>query len=278
MSAVCQTESAAQLMVRISSKDRPTLVNLSPEIIPQDGPCAKDIIEIRGDTNVGKSIHLMELLALAVLPHKFGGKEASAIVIDTNSNFHVPNLLARILEKHILHHSISTATTNETEDLRAVTSDTEQIVFDALKNIQIFKCYRNQDYDSALQQTKRLLVENSKISLIAIDSLTTFYWTSTTKSQTIRMSSFLHQKLIELKRISDEYRTILVYTRPKYFGGRSQLDEVSYCIELREKLDSELFEARIHDKRNELNSSRNYEINDFGIRWMSSSDNERRKV
>lgn len=263
------TENAAQIYLRILGSNRPSLVNLSPEIIPKEGPRAQDLIEIVGDVNVGKTIQLMELLALTILPIEFGGKGASAIVIDTNSNFHVPNLLAKVLEKHILHKRMSALTAYETEDIRIESSDTEEIVFEALKRFTIIKCYSENDFENAIIKAKELLWENGKISLIAIDSIETFYWNHTS-DQPIRAGTYLKRKLIDLKKVCEEYHIVIVYTRSAYFVGMNQFDEIRYQIELIEK-STNLFEANILSKNESNNGSRCYEINDFGIEWLSSS-------
>lgn len=267
--AECHVETGAQLIIRLISKDRPSLVNLSPEIIPNDGPRAQELIEIFGETNVGKTLHLMELLALTILPIEYGGKGASAVVIDTNSSFNVPNLLAKILEKHILHKRMTATTSYETEDLRIEVSNTEDIVLNTMKNFTIIKCYNGSEFESALRKTKDLLWSNSKISLVAIDSIETFYWSESSKQQMIRIGTYLKHKLTDLKKLCDDYRIVMIYTRTSYFGGKSQFNEISYRIELREKTTNS-FEATIFNQNESNNGSRCYQINEFGIQWLSS--------
>lgn len=268
--AGCQVESGEQLVIRLLSKDRPSLVKLSPEIIPEHGPRARELIEITGDANVGKTIQLLELLALTILPPEYGGKGASAIVIETNSDFHVPNLLAKILEKHILHRRMTATASCETEDLRAEVSNTEDVVLETLKNFTIFTCYNGDEFGEALRRARAILRSNTKVSLVAIDSIETFYWSASSRSQVIRIGTFLKQKLTDLKKLCDYYRIVVIYTRALYFGGRGQFNEINYRIELSEK-SSNLFEARILSRNESREGSRCYEINDFGVKWLSSA-------
>lgn len=268
------TESGAQLLTRLSSKDRPSLKNLSPEIIPKDAPKPKDIIEISGDSNVGKTIHLMELIAQTILPVEYGGKEAGAIVIDTNSNFHVPLLLPSILEKHILHKRLINAdATADTEALRTATDNVKEAVLDAIKNIFIYKCYTHEDLELALLNVVDVLTTNKRISLIAIDSIASFYWTDMlNRTQPIRMHSYLRNLLKIFRKINDEYRTILVFTRPAYFGNSKEqmIEKINCSIELCDKNDG-IFEAKIFYDNNEM-FSRYYLINNFGVQWMFSHE------
>lgn len=269
MSSASTSESAAQLIARISSENRPSLQNLLPEILPRHAPKAKQIIEIGGESNMGKTIHLMELIAQTVLPAIYGGKDAEAIVIDTNSNFSVPFLLPRILEKHILHNRMTVNSTTNTEDLYA-TDNVKDLVFDAMKSVWIFTCYTSDVLDAILSMSvDELLIKRSRISLIAIDSIATFYWSETAK---IRMDTYFRQKLQILRSINQKFRTVLVYTKPACFGAKTN-ENVDYCIELKEKGDGVHFQANscCNETGAATTLSRCYVINDFGIQWMRSS-------
>lgn len=264
------SESAAQLIARISSKNRPSLQNLLPEILPRNAPNASQIIEISGESNMGKTVHLMELVAQTILPTIYGGKEAEAIVIDTNSNFAVPFLLPRILEKYILHNRMTVDSTSDTEDLRTATDNVEELVFDALKSVWIFSCYSSDALDAILSTSvDELLSTRTRIGLIAIDSIAAFYWSETGK---VRMDTYFRQKLQILRSINRKYRTVLLYTKPAYFGTKTN-DNVSYCIELVERGDGVHFLAHCHcnDAETTTTLSRCYLINKFGIQWMRSS-------
>lgn len=270
MSSVGTLESAAQLIARISSKNRPSLQNLLPEVLPRHAPEAKQIIEISGESNMGKTIHLMELVAQTVLPAIYGGKDAEAIVIDTNSNFAVPLLLPRILEKHILYHRMIASSTTDTEDLRAVTENVKDLVFDAMKSVWFFTCYSSDVLDAILSTSvDELLTTRSRISLIAIDSIATFYWSEIAK---IRMDTYFRHKLQILRNINQKFRTVLVYTKPAFFGAKTN-ENIDYCIVLTEKGDGVHFQANCfcHEPETVAQLSRCYLINDFGVQWMHSS-------
>lgn len=270
MSNIGILESAVQLIARISSNNRPSLQNLLPEILPRHGPKQQELIEICGESNVGKTIQLMEMIAQTVLPTIYGGKGAQAVVIDTNSNFSVPLLLASILEKHILHR-MTVDSTKDTEDLRATTECAMEHVHTAMKNVWIFTCYSNESLDAILASTvEDLLRSKPLVSLIAFDSIDSFYWSETSK---IRMETFLRQRLRTLRSINQIYRTVLVYTRPAHFGAKSE-ENADYCIELTKIDDGEHFQAICSYREADISAtlSRCYEINDHGVRWLSSSD------
>lgn len=261
----CVTETGVQLFQRLCSNVQPSLENLSPEIIPQHGPRKKDIIEISGESNTGKTYHLMELIALTILPKAYGGKGASAVVIDNNSNFHVPNTLERILEKHLFHHDMSTSHSNETEDLRQATTHIKDTVFSSLDRVFLFKCYTPDDFELALLHTSMLLEDNLNISLIAIDSITSFYWCERTM---IRMDSYIARILKEIKKLGTEFGTIAVYTKLPHTNEASNCssDLIQHKIQVKQRNDK--FEA-ITTYQNRT-YTRFYTINSFGINWLVS--------
>lgn len=96
-------ESGFQLMCRFNS--RTSLLHLDDVLFP-DGPRPGDIIQISGESTVGKSFLLMKFLAKALLPKTYNGVElgglgASVIVIDTDNGISILKLVC-LMEKTIL--------------------------------------------------------------------------------------------------------------------------------------------------------------------------------
>lgn len=263
MIEIRNAESGVQLLLKAISKSKPCLVNLSPEMIPQHGPKQKEIIEITGESNTGKTLHLMELIALAIIPIEFGGKNAEVIIIDNNSNFHIPNMLAKIIEKHILHHNMKTST--DTEDLRQVSDQIQDTVLYALDKIKFLKCYSNSDFEFALLSCSEILAENPKISLIAIDLIDSFYWTD---ENIIRLDEYIRQITKEIQKLTDEYGTVAIYTRSHPIDDTISNDDLVH-YKIRIKSENGIHEALTFYKGQLFR--RRFTINDFGINWISSS-------
>lgn len=274
-------ECGLKLLTRLTSKKRPSLLHLSPEIMPSDGPKPAEIVEICGESSTSKTMHCMDLIAQAVIPKEYGGKGAAAIVIDTNSNFHVPAQLARFIEKHIFHHRTMANPAADTEMLQ---NDTEvqqidDIVFKVLRKIQIFKCYSAEEYQLTLLDWKNVLMTNKDISLLVVDSLTTFYWSELgDREQGIRMDTYLRRKVQELRNLVDEFKLVAIYTRPMEFGNFSPAkdDLIDYKIHLKsnrsDETDVVAREALNYYADKKL--SRKFVINDHGIEWLSSSSSK----
>lgn len=280
--AKLDTECGLRLLSRLTSKKRPSLLGLSPEIMPVDGPKPGEIIEICGESSTGKTMHTMDLIAQAIIPKEYGGKGATAIVIDTNSNFHVPYQMARFIEKHIFHHR---SMVNPAADTEMLQNDTEvqnidTIVFQVLKKIQFFKCYSANEYELTLQYCKNeILITNKDVSLLVIDSISTFYWCE----PPIRMDTYLRQKVQELRNLVDEFKLVVIYTRPRDFGNFSPAkdDLINYKIYLKNIKDSsnqanqtETVTREAHNYYTDKKLSRKFVINQHGIEWLSSSSSK----
>lgn len=267
------TECGVKLFTRLLSKKRPTIVSLSPEIIPSDGPKPGDVIEINGDSGTGKTIHLMEMIAQTIIPCDYGGKGAAVIIIDTNSNFHVPLLMPKIIEKHIIHYRTSLCQSTDTEVLAEALQNVPDIVFDAMRNIMIFKCYTSSEYELTLLNVTNYLTTNTTVSLLAVDSIATFYWSDMSeREQPIRMDTYHRKKVQELRNLVDEFKLVAVYTRPAEFGSNltSQSAFIDYKIQLTyTKTPNEIRLARNFFSGQQ--TSRRFSINEFGIEWISSS-------
>lgn len=281
--AKLDTECGLKLLTRLTSKKRPSLLGLSPEIMPVDGPKPAEIVEICGESGTGKTMHTMDLIAQAIIPVAYGGKGATAIVIDTNSNFHVPDRMARFVEKHILYHRSMACAAADTEMLQMDTDiqNIDNIVFEVLKNIQIFKCYTAKEYELSLLYCTNALMTNRNVSLLVVDSISTFYWTELgDREPPIRMDTYLRRKVQELRNLVDEFKLVAIYTRPTEFGNftTAKDDLIDYKIHLKyvkdpmDQPDQGEPVARVaHNYHADRKLSRKFVINDHGIEWLSSS-------
>lgn len=262
------TELADQLLHRIHSKFRPSIAKLSPEIIPNNGPHPSEIIEINGDTNVGKSMLLMEFIGQAIIPIDYGGRGANVILIDLTCNF--PWLIfPAILEKHILHYQITTAATSNTEDLRNASNDVKDVIHAAMKNLETYQCFSTDELERALVKIDSLLPSHQNVSLLAIESLGTFYWNDISATQPIRMDAYLRNLVKTVKKVVDRCRITLMYTRPAYLQNASNetgnLEKADYQIELKSSDGGNFNAAVLFDRKC---FTRKYSISNFGIQWI----------
>lgn len=278
--AKLDTECGLKLFTRLASKKRPSLLSLSPEIMPGDGPKPGEIVEISGESGAGKTMYTMDLIAQAIIPKEYGGKGATAIVIDTNSNFHVSDQMARFVEKHIFHHRSLACPAADTEMLQNDTEvrNIDNIVFDVLKKIQFFKCYSGKEYELTLLYCINVLMTNTNVSLLVVDSISTFYWSDLSeREQPIRMETYLRRKVQEIRNLVDEYKLVAIYTRPQEFGNFTSAkdDLIDYKIHLKYTNDQsdrtdQSVTREAHNYFFGKQLSRKFVINNHGIEWQSS--------
>lgn len=277
------TECGLKLFTRLTSKKRPSLLGLSPETMPSDGPKPGDCIEISGESSTGKTMHAMDLIAQTIIPKEYGGKGATAIVIDTNSNFHVSDQMARFIEKHIFHHRSLACPAADTEMLQNDTEvrNIDNIVFEVLKKIQFFKCYSSKEYELTLFYCTNVLMTNTNVSLLVVDSISTFYWNDVgDREPPIRMETYLRRKVQELRNLVDEFKLVAIYTRPMEFGNftTAKDDLIDYKVHLKYTKDQsdqsngpdQSVAREAHNYYSDKQLTRKFVINNHGIEWLSS--------
>lgn len=263
------TESGAQLLARVSASNRPALKKLCPEVLPHSGPNRGEMIEISGESNVGKSMLLLEFMAKAIIPVNHGGKGANVYFIDLSGNFHIFTLRT-MLEKHILHHKMIVSVSVDTEDV--VIDDVQSIIEKSMENLILFKCFSGDELERILVDIEYTIAENVEVSMLAIDSLGTYYWLDIDQIHYIRMDTYLGKLLKCIKKIVSTNGLVLAYTRPSYFPAASRSEagpQAEYLINLT-STDNEFNATTLF---NGERVTKRYCCDNFGIRWKYEEPN-----
>lgn len=265
MTTKSTTESGVQLVSRVVSKIRPSLVKLAPEIIAHNGPHPKEVIEISGPSNIGKSILLLEFIAKAIIPSEHGGHGAQVILLDLAAAFKSHNL-ARILEKYVLHYRMLKMNGADTEMLHdAIGDDVQSIVMASMQNLQIVNCFSSEDLERALPLVRDTVFSSNDIAMLAIESLGAHYWLDTSDDRRMRMSTYLDKWLKVMRKIGEDHGLVVAFTRPAFFPMRSDDEEkVDYAVKLA-AVDEKSFNANAVAGR--LVYEARYSIHNHGIRW-----------
>lgn len=268
MAAETVTESGLQLISRIHSKLRPCLAKLAPEILAHSGPHSCEVIEIGGQSNVGKSILLLELISAAIIPLEHGGRGADSILVDLTANFSIINLMP-ILEKHILHHRMLAVSDGETEDLRYTIGDDVTAVIElALNNLQVIQCYTTDEFERTLWQIRSSFSMNPQLALLAIESLGAYYWNDISADQPMRMDTYMRKQIKSVRKITDDHGIVLTYTRPAHFPPsfeQGRQEKVDYVVKLSAVGGNDGFNATAVAGDSVLEAR--YTIHGNGIHW-----------
>lgn len=197
-------ESGLQMFSRITH--RPDLDGLNPTIFPQ-GPHPGQIIEITGDEATGKTLLVTDLLARCLLPKTYQevqlpGRKSGALFINTNHHFDMFKL-AEIMQYYI-----------KTNCNRTLNSNTvQEIIKESLKSLTVINCYTNEQFQATLLNLESLILENTNISLLIVDTLVAFYWIQRIHSN-VSYNSYYTSIVNSLKVLASKFNITVFYTKP----------------------------------------------------------------
>ncbi|THH20856.1 hypothetical protein EW146_g587 [Bondarzewia mesenterica] len=138
-----------------------------------------DVIEIQGPASSGKTHLLYELVSTCILPPNIfsigtDGWDKIAIVFDTDDSFDV-HRLSRLLQSRITQYLSRTASSLNTADSAKVTTVLTRI----LGKLRVFRpssCFQLAASIANLSSHHATFLSTSEIGLVAIDSMSAFYW------------------------------------------------------------------------------------------------------
>lgn len=205
-----QIESGVELFARLNEK--PSLRQLE-DILFLEGPKSTDVIEINGVHSSGKTLLLSQLLAKCILPDYHGtvqikGCNAPAILINTDHHFQVSRLI-----------EIMTGVVNiaYAESFKFNSIDTElekiNIIQNSLSNLKIINCYHSEQFLLMLHTLDDMFLNNAKIALLTIDSMTAYYWQERENS-VVTVDTYIKRLLKVIKKQTNLFNVVTVYTKP----------------------------------------------------------------
>ncbi|KAI0307760.1 hypothetical protein B0F90DRAFT_1676958 [Multifurca ochricompacta] len=128
-----------------------------------------DIIEIQGPSGSGKTHLLYYLICSCILPLRFGGWNKVSVVFDTDGTFDIRRLQT-LLQRRLTNNN------NLPSEQECPTS---QVISVALRNVHIFRPKSSLQLAAGLVNLSSYHMSNlptSEIALLAIDSVSAFYW------------------------------------------------------------------------------------------------------
>lgn len=233
-----QIESGVQLLQRLNQ--RQSLTGLYPCLL-DDGPLPNDIIEITGNSGIAKHLLILELLGRCLLPTQYNnitlpGKNCGAVIIDCNHHFDMFQLI-KIMELILKHHIQS----------KTVIS---KIVKASLENLIIMNCYDSHQFCMSFYNLEKLLTDNVNVSLVVIDSISSYYWEYRNKHGSISWKNYNKKLLSMIENLIRNTNIILAFTKTtKDSITEKPNDYVTCSISLNEIDDT--YQARISNKNSE---------------------------
>ncbi|KAI7265233.1 hypothetical protein KC345_g8533 [Hortaea werneckii] len=161
----------------LSQLDRLIRTIVSSKSAVAKGTPPQPVVELASIASGGGKTHILYcLIVIAICPRSSGGREACAIILDTDGTFSVDRL-AQQIRKHL---TINRTTSNAEE---GPDTDIDDIIFSCLKHVHLFRpqslastIHTLEDLPSQLFDQTRHHSYNRTVGFIALDSASTFHW------------------------------------------------------------------------------------------------------
>ncbi|XP_058828226.1 DNA repair protein RAD51 homolog 2-like [Topomyia yanbarensis] len=213
---MCEVETGVQILQRISSRLTSNVKCLDSNLFPDGGPAKGEMVEIVGESNCGKSILVLELIAKIILPTDCGGHALGAVFVNCDNNINMIRLL-NVMEKQIVNCSSPANRSVERQEIHNIREE-------SLARLSIIKCCTLDEFEFSMLTLSDIFIKNPLNVYLLIDSIVAFYWNKCTEKNLIRMDTYVKSLHNRLKKLSQERKVIIIFTRPSYFGsGRESI-------------------------------------------------------
>lgn len=263
-------ESGVQLLARVTDYSKKPLEGLDEQLFPE-GLGRKQTVEINGDPGSGKTLLLTQLIAACILPLEYNGLDIIVLLINADHHFQLRKL-TKIMKKH-LKISDKSEFLDDTK--------TEEIIELSLKNLLIINCTNYHQFICHLYSLPSILSSNNKIGIVALDSISAFYWQARETEKHLSLSSHTSNILKTIQQATFQFSVKTIFTKQADFelktrfmqntiNGESTLGEVNHRIHLSNSINS----SQGLCKAESFQGSRsfNYEITETGLKWLISTN------
>uniref|UniRef100_A0A1B6CDC0 Uncharacterized protein n=1 Tax=Clastoptera arizonana TaxID=38151 RepID=A0A1B6CDC0_9HEMI len=222
MDSGVKVESGLQLVARLQK--RPSLNGLDDIIFPH-GPNPQEVIEIIGEPSSGKTFLITKFIAKSILPKYFnnihiGGLDASVVLINIDYHFQICKLIS-LMENHL-----TLCNHNNDESSKLDENCIKHIICTALKNFIMYNCINTFQLLVTFHSIHNLILNNTEISLIIIDSISANYWLDVMNGSVRKMDLYSKNILEDFQKTLNPFKVVLMYTRPLYFQSKTRKNEV----------------------------------------------------
>ncbi|XP_033234259.1 uncharacterized protein Xrcc2 [Drosophila pseudoobscura] len=127
------------------------------------------LVEISGPSNSGKSLVMQKLIAHCLAPYKYGGRQWSVALISLSHKVNTESL------EEAVRAELRDWTGSGLEDVPTEAEQAE-ISKECARKVKFINCFSTEDVINSLRQAKWSYVAGQNIELIALDTLSEFYW------------------------------------------------------------------------------------------------------
>ena len=178
----------------------------------------KDVIELYGDNNSGKTQILLHLVANCILPQKWegallGGREVGVIFVDTDYHFSMLRLV-EIIEERVTSCFIDQGLTMTSVAAREV------LIKSCLSRLIVAKCNSTEELLETMRSFDKILRNRSDVCVMMIDSVSAFYYQDKSEGgDSYQAQQKPQRKLVEIiRRFIDQYYLVVIATLPAIYS------------------------------------------------------------
>lgn len=246
-------------------RDRPSLKNVYRQMFGElEG---SEIICVKGRTNSGKSMLLMELMARTVMQEE-GERKPEVLFVDIDKQFSIFKF-ADICMKFCLKEETQQDRDHITRLPNHIKSQLEKLHVVSNCNIH------NMNINNISPLLNTCLKENKNISLVVIDSLGSYYYSDLstslrTKEGPLKKDYYLLSYMKKFKILAEKYQVSFVYSKPSFmeFAGAYKDQITTHVVSLFQK-NTNMYEMQV--KTGESSTEMLYTIDSFGMEIISEN-------
>lgn len=207
------------LYLKQLGEKRPSLANLNPSIFLNGGPEPTSLVEISGVRRSGKTLLLMQLVAQCLTG-------CDVVLLNISHKIDVQVLGNLIREAVKTGNPLATASVLQEEFEKC------------LNALEIIDCFSSSQIELTLKALDEfMLVNNERISLIAVDALCEFYWHDLKPGVRQRKYTYYMNLLAEFKKICNRFNVVCIYTIDSSFNRKQFASSRSVLIDHKLHLD-----------------------------------------
>lgn len=250
-------ESGVQLLARLTKK--PDLKKFYPTLF-QSGPKSGEVIEIISDGSCASHL-LIDIISEALIQTRLNGVPAGVLIFSTDGIIHYEDLFA-VLKKKLFYDMQNTKTHTGNDALEIALKET-------VANFYVVDIYDATQFYTTIHNLESILVEYSNISLLIFNTLTAFYWSEQGYKIT-RMDLFMKYLINMIQKVTKEYKTICLYTRPEYFCTNKDVinipAEINYQIQIKDSSKDNNYQVNLKSKSSTAKMI--FKISNGELEWL----------
>ncbi|KAH8283448.1 hypothetical protein KR018_002511 [Drosophila ironensis] len=175
----------------------------------------REIVEISGPSNSGKSLVLQQLMAHCLAPYEFGGRRWKVLFLNLSHKINWESLI-KAISAELRAHSKGAKDTVPDDQVAAIARD-------CVNRVSFYNCFSCDELTLAFNQAPFLLATDPEVQLVVLDTLSELYWLDGTNTSQYR---YYRHWQARLQRLCQESIVSAIYTVDSSFLRNTRRESV----------------------------------------------------